>query len=494
MKFLWSKLGFWSRGVSHCNDLYLERQLNVTPFLGIALCSIALAGCATFHAQPISPEQTRDQFNNRSLDNESLCRFLGTNQVGVPGKNEPWDLQALTLVAFYYQPALAEARQKLAVAQATQTTAGQRPNPSVSVTPGYDSGIPENPSPWLVTVTSDWPIETAGKRRKRMAQAGHLAEAARWNLVSTVWQARSRVRAALLAMYVARETEASLARQVVAQSNVVRLLEGQLAAGSVSGYDVTQARVALGTTKLQWQEAEGQQERALAQMADSLGVPLPALDKIKFSFASLNQFPAELMRPEVQRQALVDRADVRGALAEYAASQSALQLEIAKQYPDLNLGPGYAWNAGSAGDSEWDLGLTVSLPIMNQNQGPVAEAKAKRAQAAAHFLAVQANAIGEINSALAAYNAALRQSETAKSLLKNLRQRLESVRRQAQAGVADALAVANAEVEFDISAQGRLTALINAQQAFGQLEDAVQSPLTLPPAMLQATEKGTSDK
>ena len=79
------------------------------------------------------------------------------------------------------------------------------------------------------------------------------------------------------------------------------------------------------------------------QLADALGLPLRALDGVKLSFAGLDQFPQELTAPEVRRQALLNGADVRGALAEYAASQSALQLEIAKQYPDVHLGPGYDW-------------------------------------------------------------------------------------------------------------------------------------------------------
>jgi multidrug efflux pump subunit AcrB len=91
-------------------------------------------------------------------------------------------------------------------------------------------------------------------------------------------------------------------------------------------------------------------------------------------------------------------------LAEYSASQADLQIEIANQYPDIHLGPGYAYNAGSAGDNQWDLGLTVTLPVLNQNQGPIAEAQAKRAQAAAHFLSIQAAAVSEIDSALAGYD------------------------------------------------------------------------------------------
>jgi outer membrane protein, heavy metal efflux system len=446
------------------------------------------AGCATYHPQPVSPEKTAAVFNERSLGDPGLNAFFETNHVLMPSPGNDWNLKQLTLAAFYYQPTLAEARAQLLVAQAAKVTAGERPNPSVTVTPGYDSQIPDTPSPWIVPVSFDLPIETAGKRGKRIAEAEHLAEAARWNLAGTVWQVRSGVRAALLNLYATRKTESLLARQETAQSNVVRLLEGQFAAGAVSSYEVAQARTALATTQLARQDAVGKANQARIELAHTLGVPTRALNAVHFSFASLKRFPRDLTRPEVRRQALLNRADVRGALAEYAASQSALQLEIANQYPDLHLGPGYAWNSGSAGDNQWELGLTLTLPVLNHNEGPVAGAAAKRTQAAAHFLTVQANAVAEIDSALAGYRAALQQVATARTLLDNSQKQLDSVRAQAQAGEIDPLAVANAEVEFATGEQNRLNALVQAQQSLGRLEDAVQSPLTLPPETLNAAQ------
>lgn len=470
-----------------------RRALNVGWWV-FATCLFFVAGCATYHARPISPEKTAAAFEARSLTNDQLGAFLETNNVTVLGAGDPWNLKQLTLAAFYYQPALAEARAQLLVARAGEITAGQHPNLTVSVTPGYDTQIPGNYSPWLVPLSVDVPIETAGKRGKRIAEAEHLAEAARWNLIGTVWQVRSRIRAALLALYAASENESLLARQEQAQSNVVHLLAGQLSAGNISSYDVTRARVTLETTQMALLDAMGQTGRARAQLAGALGVPLSALDGIKMSFADFKNFPRDLTTPEARRRALLDRADVRGALAEYAASQSALQLEIANQYPDLHLGPGYAWNNGNAGDNQWELGLSLTLPILNQNEGPIAEARAKRRVAAAHFLTVQTTAIADINSALAAYNAALEKSATAKSLLGNLKKQLASVRAQAQSGEVDALTLANANAEYLAGAQSQMSALVQAQQALGQLEDAVQSPLTLSPENLQTAVKGETSK
>jgi len=465
-------------------------------FWPVIFGAMLLAGCATFQPQPVSPEKTAAAFDARSLNDDNLRAFLETNHVAGSWPRDSWDLNALTLAAFYYQPALAEARAQWAAVEATKITAGQRPNPTVGFTPTYDT---TTPPPWILGLTWDIPIETAGKRGKRIEQANHLSEAARWDFVGAAWKTRSNVRAALLALYTARETESLLARQEAAQSNVLRLLEGQLAAGAVSSYEVTQARVALTTTRLARQDAIGQSAQARVQLAGALGLPLRALDGVKFSFDGLDQFPQDLPAVDdlhrflvrsYQRRAIMDRADVRGALADYAASQSALQLEIAKQYPDLHLGPGYELDQT---DNKWSLGVSLDLPVLNHNQGPVAEALANRAAAAAHFLTVQTTAISEIDSALAGYDAALKKSVTVKTLLDDMQKQLDSVHAQAQAGAVEPLTLANAEVEYATGAQSRLDALVKAQEALGQLEDAVQSPLTLAPDTIHAVENNLSE-
>jgi len=452
----------------------------------IALAVLGLSGCAHFEARPLSPQDSAASIEERSLGAEPLRSFLEANHASAPGPLDSWNLKQLTLAAFYYQPALAEARAQLLAIQAAEKSAGARPNPSLSLTPGYDSGIPGSSSPWIVPLSFDVPVETGGKRGYRQEQARHATEAARWAVAGAVWQARSRVRAALLGLYAGNETESVLAREEEAQRRTIRLLEGQLGAGLISNYEISQARITLEGTRLARQQAAAQCRQARVQLAGALGVPAKALDGCRFSFADFEGLPGELTPPEVRRDALLDRADVRGALADYAASQSALQLEIAKQYPDVHLGPGYSWNSGSAGDSEWALGATLTLPILNRNEGPIAEAKARREAAAVHFLAVQSQALNEIDAALAAYSGAQQQLAAAGALQESLRSRLDSLTAQVRAGDGEPLAVATAQAEAEAGAQSRLDALIMAHQALGQLEDAVQSPLTLSPDQVNA--------
>jgi cobalt-zinc-cadmium efflux system outer membrane protein len=450
--------------------------------------SVVLIGCVRFTPQPLSPVDAAAAFESHSLTNESLRRFMETNGATGEWPRSVWRLPDLTLAAFYYHPDVALARAQWESAKAAEITAGQRPNPSVTVTPGYDSQIPGAPSPWIVPLSFDLPIETAGKRGYRIAQQRHLTEAAYWKWIGTIWQVRSGARTALLNFLAADRTRGLLDDQVRAQSNVVHLLEGQVAAGEVSGFEMMQARVAFDTAKVSRGDAERQYVQARVQLASAVGLTVKAIEGVRFSDEDFESMPTDLTAPEVRQQALLGRADVRGALAQYAASQSALQLAIAGQYPDVHLGPGYSWNSGSSGDSEWQLGLTVTLPVLNQNQGAIAEAVAKRRETAASFVAVQSQAIGQIDSALAGYQAAMGEFATATALLTGLDQRLRSVRSMEQAGEVDSLALANATVEYSTGALTRLDALIKAQQALAQLEDAVQSPLTLPEKTIQTAQ------
>lgn len=79
---------------------------------------------------------------------------------------------------------------------------------------------------------------------------------------------------------------------------------------------------------------------------------------------------------------MLNRLDLRRALADYAASEAALQLELAKQYPNVHLGPGYVFEEG---DNKFQIGVSVALPVLNRNEGPIAEVRARREEAGAKF-------------------------------------------------------------------------------------------------------------
>ena len=455
---------------------------------------LAVAGCVHYQPQPLKPEQSAAQYESRRLDDPALKAFITTNSGVAPAAwpLEKWDLNSLTFAAFYFHPDLAVARAQWNVAEAGVMTAGARPNPSVTFTPAYDTQIPDNPSPWIIPVSLDIPIETAGKRAKRIAQAEQAAESARYSFISAAWQIRSGVRASLLQYRLAGRREELLQKQFEVQTNIVRLLQEQYDAGAIARQELTIAQIALHKTQLDLSDAQSKQSDARSQLAQALGVGLPAVDGIDLSYDFSMADVGTMSAPEARRVALRERADIRGALADYAAAEASLELEIAKQYPDLHLGPAYAWNNGNAADNEWSLGATLELPILDQNQGPIAEAKAQRKLSAAKFEAMQAQVIAQIDRAVAGVRVAREQLVTAGKLLEAESQQVKSAETQLAAGAGERMDVLNAQLE---SANAALTQLDNEeklQTALGGLEDALQQPADGIAAVIQKISTETA--
>jgi outer membrane protein TolC len=453
--------------------------------------SLLFAGCAHFQSMPLAPEKTAAQFEARRLDDAGLKKFLEQN-LGHELKNWPqtnWDLPELSLVAFYFHPSLEVARAQWLVAQAGLKTAGARPNPSVSVTPGYDSQIPGNYSPWLVPVTFDIPIETAGKRGKRIAEAEKISESARWNFVSAIWKIRSDVRAKLLDLKISERRADLLQKQFSAQQQIMKLLQQRFDTGEISRPELTVAQIALNKTQMDFSDAQSKKTDARSRLAEALGLSEAALDGEDLNFDFSPPDANALTSADARTLALRSRADILGALADYAAAEADLRLEIAKQYPDLHFGPGYAWNNGNAGDNQWSLGLTLELPILDQNQGPIAEAEARRKLAAAKFVELQSQVIGEIDRAVAGWRVAQEQLKTGNDLLAAEQQQQKSAQAQLEVGAADQLDSLNAQLELDSASLAQLENESQLQQALGQLEDALQSPLTLADSIIQEIQK-----
>src|SRR5512133_121264 len=359
-----------------------------------------LAGCARFEPRPLSASENASRLENRTLTNTSLRAFLGETleRSFDEWPAASWDLDMLTMAGLYYQPALELARAQLAVAAGGKITAAQRPNPTLNVTPGYNFTT-LTPSPWLPLGSLDVHLETAGKRRYRKEQATHLTRAAQFHVLEAAWQVRSETRTALLDLKSAEARANMLRAQLNLRQQLLERLEQQVRAGAVARSETLNFRLALTKAQLDEADSARQQIDARARLAAAIAVPAKALEQVslKYDLAIDEKRLAQLSSSEVRLLALTSRADILASVAEYAASESALRLEIAKQYPDLRLAPGYEYDQG---DSKWSLGLTLDLPLLNQNQGPIAEAGARRAEAASRFNVLQAKVLSEIDRAV----------------------------------------------------------------------------------------------
>ncbi len=451
--------------------------MDYTKHLTAAILTAILMGCASYQPKPIASSDAMAAFEARTLDSPSLKNFIQQNSENKTRAwpLTSWDLNLLTLAALYYSPNLDVARAQWGVVKAGGATAEMRPNPGLGLLTkpaNTVSGISSWPLGWNL----DIPVEIAGKRGYRIQQSKYLSQAALFNLYGVAWRVRSRLKAALIELYQAQENETWLQKQEASRLEMATLLERRLTVGAISFPETTQAQIALAQSQSAFQEAQKRHDLALVQVSAAIGLPVSSLKGINLSFTGLTDIPKpeNLPSPEARRQALLNRTDIRAALAEYEASQAALQLEISKQYPDIHLGPAYLWDQGIR---KWQVGVSFSLPLFNRNGGPIAEAEARREEAAAKFNALQARAINEVESAWVSYQATSRQLISADTLFQEQQKHQRSIVAEFNIGESDQLAVSGGQLELTAAEQARLDAQVKAMQSLGLLEDAIQRPL-----------------
>ncbi|MDD5631232.1 MAG: efflux RND transporter permease subunit, partial [Methylococcales bacterium] len=124
--------------------------------------SLLLSGCARFQDHPINPANSAVRIEARSLSDPALQKFIeGVVRHDTAWPFKSWDIDRLTLAAIYYHPDLALARAQAETADAATTTAAQRPNPTIMVTPTWIRNLATAAIPWIAASAINIPIETA---------------------------------------------------------------------------------------------------------------------------------------------------------------------------------------------------------------------------------------------------------------------------------------------------------------------------------------------
>lgn len=441
---------------------------------------LVITGCARFQRVELNPSKLYQDFYARSLDSAELKTFIET-QTGKTNINWPlkeWDFEHLALAGLFYNPEIETARLSIKSAESAIITAGARPNPSISPLGAINRTAlgQEGVNPWLPAVDIAVPIETANKRKLRIAVATNRVEIAKLNLVSTAWQVRANIRNIWIELLSAQSRSNILQSQIKLLEKIKSSMESQLDAGEIKATDVTPSIIAIASAQIELSSAIRQFNESLPQLASAIGVPLEAVKNIdillKFNYDT--NLLSYFLSTNAIETALKTRPDILAQLYEYEAAQSALQLEIAKQYPDIVIGPGYEWDQG---EHKWKLGLTVELPIFNRNQGPIAEALANRNLAAAKFNEIQIKAISEMEEAIVSANTALEELRRFQTLQQIKEKHLQDLEAQLKSGVIDSLVLEHARVDLFSIEKPLIEAYINWEKAIAKLESAFYRPL-----------------
>lgn len=414
----------------------------------------ALAACQTYRPEPLDPERILEQLEQRRHE---------------AAQGEVLTLAQATELMREHGPRLREARAAQRGAQALADTPTPLPNPTLEAAPTYLDVLGGNR--WGAEGALGWTVLLGGRRRLTDDVNAIRAEAALVEVVSVEREEYLALRRemALLAL-ASREVEArrGLEETVRASLDVMRrLVEAAQATAldvrelEIEGYEAEAAVLAA-------LEAEEEGRSALGARA---GVPARA-----FRVEALPPLPEAVPAPgELRERMLRDRPDLARLRAEYQVAEKELRLEIARQYPSLDLGLLFEREEGV---NKFGLGVGIEVPVFDRNQPAIAEARARRDEVRARFEADAARGLSAIEAARTRLEArrarlALLRGKVAPAAA----EALELARRGLSSGAADALrflSVLRVERAARIEV---LEAEAAVYEAWSDLEEACGAPL-----------------
>jgi outer membrane protein TolC len=325
----------------------------------------------------------------------------------------------------YFRGDLAVARAAVDEARADEMTAGAWPPFSAEGSLSRTARPLENTeSGWSGSITATLTLELGGKRGARVAAARAAAMAAALGLDATAWQLANDARAAELDAIAADSESADAAAELAAARTLAGLLRARYDEGQLARSELARAETDVRAANVAAAEADQARTGARAALARALGVRFERADTLALRATNMSSCGVldSLVNTEgdgaavdsLTVKALRGRPDVGVALAEYATADAGVRLEVAKQYPDLTLGPGLLWDQGIPG---WIVNVGLPSILSGRNRGPIAAAEARRAAQGARVEVLEDSVQESIEGAIAGCRGLRRLVATTDSLV-----------------------------------------------------------------------------
>ena len=386
----------------------------------LAATGLLLSGCVSYKPAPI--------------DGAAFVRDFDARSQALPA-GQPLDAPSLMALAMAHSPSLRDAAAAYRISGAAARSSRVRPLGSLTLTAEYSHQ--DNPNkPWLGGGALGIPLDMGARRSGRIGSADLAVLQARYDYVDALWTTRTAIERGLIELRAA-DDEIVLDREAV---DIRRDRESRFDKRVASGEDARSAHLLARTDRITAEkrltDAEARRRQAAETLAAAVGLPGSALAGHPVAPAS-----RPFAEPDAQSlagwrsEAALARPDVLRAVADYDIAEAAVKTEVAKQYPDIQIGPGYTYERGIT-KLPFSLGLT--LPPSDLNKSAIREAEARRAAAGSKLETAQAAVLSSVDTAQAALVAAVRNDRRATDAdVPSAMHAMDQVKRSTAAGETD---------------------------------------------------------
>lgn len=442
---------------------------------------LAACGFQQYVAKPIQTNTITTKIEAKNPESAQFHQFLINNDF--PPDRLPiqkWGVDELTYCALFFHPSLDVARAQWRAAQTAELAAAEGPIPNINSNIAHSNNANQDISPFALGLSIDIPIESANKRDIRIENAQHLSQIAKLEIAQTAWLLRNLAAQSLYETQFNQQQINLLTKEQSSREQVVSIYQKRVSLGAASNVELSTAKLQLQITTAELIATQQNKLVLLAKLASNLGLPLnkvEAMPLLQDSYdaplaTSLNA--NQKISENLNNAALLNRLDIRIALERYATAEAKLKLEIAKQYPDIVISPGYAYEFGN---HVWSLGISGLLTLLNKNKLAIAEATQFREVEATQFEALQNKVISEAAVANAQLTQAKNTLEQQQKLYAQQQRNTQRMQQRLTAGEIDRLEFTFSKLEDVITEKNVALAHFQLKTAINRLENTLQQPI-----------------
>ncbi|MBS0220913.1 MAG: TolC family protein [Proteobacteria bacterium] len=345
--------------------------VHLRPALAKATIALLVTSCAHYEPLPLPP--------NADLVAAASALRVPPEDMPLPvfgshtfNPSQPFDMDEIGMLAVANNPDLRAARRKAGVAHAQAFAAGILPNPQMPFNYGVLTGGPGVIDAISSGLSQDIiPLLT---RSARVRSAKASEQSVRLDLLWQEWQVVSQSRLLFVAA-----VELQRVRSILEETRTLLAGRYQRSAAAMRRGDETLPTVVSDLTALKAVETQINDTdqlilknrhdlNALLGLKPDAGLPLTD---------SLDVSPIDIQKLTGALDNLAQRRpDLLALKAGYEAQEEKLREAVLRQFPALNIGVIKARDTTEVYTTT--LGITISLPIFDRNQGNIAIEKATR--------------------------------------------------------------------------------------------------------------------
>lgn len=278
--------------------------------------------------------------------------------------------------------------------RASEITAGLRPNPSASYLAEQIPAGTDAKNQYTVTLSQ--PIETGGKRRRRIESARAGTRVTEAELADVRRQVVLQVKKAFTDALVARATLALAEQNLKTLDEVERLQRFRAEKGDISELELLRIQVQRFTFERDAADAR-QALRAGKIVLRAVAGPDSLADDFDL-VGELESREVAVRRDDLYRLALANRPDLRAA--EAAREKARADVNLARANASWDVTPQLEYQR-IGNDNTIGFGFSVPLRIFDRNQGEIARTQAEVQRADTLREAAVLQALSEVDTALA---------------------------------------------------------------------------------------------